>query len=382
MDANTKLSREHSTAHAPGLERVPSDEGVTYPLERAPEEAGTIEVVPGLHWLRMPLKGSLQHINIWLVEEADGWTVVDTGIKNADSLARWETHFSTLLGDKPLTRVIGTHCHPDHVGLAGWLVNRTGAELVMTRGEYMMARSFEHGVGHPDGEGIAEGFQTYLRRAGVPQKLIDGIKGSPFGSITDYTSPLPVGFRRMQAGDTLTLGGREWQVVIGTGHSPEHACLYCKDEGVLISGDQVLPKISSNVGVEITEPFGDTLGDWIASICRLRLLPADTLVLPSHGEVFTGLHARLDRMLVGHARRLELATEACADPHTAFDLVPKLYTRISGPVDQFLALSEALAHLHYMETLGIVERNTAKPGHTFRTVRAFDAKTDLLEQRL
>ncbi|MDZ7643088.1 MAG: gamma-glutamyltransferase [Woeseiaceae bacterium] len=250
-----------------------------YPFA-APETGGTLAVADGVHWLRMPLPFDLAHINLWLLQDGDAWVIVDTGLHADATLAIWDTTLAGLMANRRVRRIVATHMHPDHAGNAGWLCRRLDATLYMTREEYLYCRVLMTDTGRDTPEdGIA-----FYHAAGFPPDALTRYQ-KMFGMFGRYMSPLPDSYRRLQDGDTLTIGGREWQVIVGNGHSPEHACLYDPAAKLLLSGDQVLPTISSNVGVYPTEPDADPLADWLASIDKLReRLPDDVLVLPAHGK--------------------------------------------------------------------------------------------------
>ena len=255
-------------------------EPLDYPWTEPPETGRTLEIAPGVRWLRMPMPGSLNHINLYLLRGDDGWTIVDTGLGDDATREAWEQIFAHELGGLPVTRILVTHMHPDHVGQAGWLSDRWQAPLYMTRAEYYQARTFS-GSGPTSSSWEAERF--YLA-AGLTDAELEAmrVRQSQGGGYGAMITPLPMGYRRLQEGDTLTLAGHDWRVVVGAGHSPEHACLYCRALGIMIAGDQVLPIITSNVSVHPTEPEANPLKDWMESHDRLLALPDETLVLPAH----------------------------------------------------------------------------------------------------
>lgn len=300
------------------------------------------EVAPGLLWLRMGLPFALDHINLWLVQDDDGWTVIDCGIADAHTRTAWETIFETVLQGRPVTRVIATHYHPDHVGLSAWLCKRWNVPLWMTTGEYGFARMMAAGITGADEETMLAHYRQHgLKDEAMLQELRG--RGNHYASLVPA---LPNAFRRMQDGQTLHIGGHAWQVIAGHGHSPEHASLYCAELGLLIAGDMVLPRISTNVSVLAIEPESNPVQQYLDSLARLRKLPADTLVLPSHGKPFRGLHARIDQLSTHHRDRLAEVVEACATPCSAADILPVMFRRPLDAHQTTFALGEALAHLH------------------------------------
>ena len=323
-----------------------SHKGLTYPFgRRGPEPGELIEIAPGIGWARLPVPGSLKHINIWALDDGDGVALVDTGLDIAPSREAWEALFAGPLAGRAVTRVIVTHFHPDHIGLAGWLTGRFGAALWMTREEWLFARMLTSDIRDaPPAEAV-----TYWRAAGWSEARIAAEQAKGWGRFASVVSPVPVSFVRMRDGDALGIGGREWRVVVGSGHCPEHACLVDEAGGVMIAGDQVLPRITSNVSLSLSEPLADPLGDWLASIDRLRTLSHDLLVLPSHGEPFTGLHARLDTLRDGHLGRLEALHSFLSEPRRAVDCFPILFGRAIDDSILGLATGEAMAHLRRLE---------------------------------
>jgi glyoxylase-like metal-dependent hydrolase (beta-lactamase superfamily II) len=329
-------------------------QGLSYPLgDFAPGAGVAHRIAPGISWARIPMPGSLGHINSWLLDDGDGVAVVDTGMRLDLCSDAWKALFTGDLADRPIKRVICTHLHPDHIGLAGWLCKKQGAEIWMTRGEWLTARmlTIDPTTETPD-EAVA-----LFRSAGWSDDNLAQSKQRGWGFFRKVVYPLPPGYRRIENGDILDLGGNHWRVVVGSGHSPEHACLWNETQGVLISGDQVLPRISSNVSVHITEPEGDPLGDWLTSIDRLLgQLPADLLVCPAHGEPFHGLHTRLIALRDEHHRRLDDLAAAMAAPLRAVDCFTMLFNRKIDDSNREMATGEAIAHLRRLERSGRARR--------------------------
>ena len=329
-----------------------------YPFETRPELGATIEIAPGIHWVRMRLPMQLNHINTWLLEDGDGWTVVDTGIRDEPTADAWKQLFAGPMRGRPIKRVIVTHLHPDHVGLAGWLVRRFDVRLWMTRTDYLMCRNLCADTGQ---EAPEEGVRFY-RAAGFPEEQLEQYK-TRFGGFGKGVYRLPNGFHRVQERDRIPIGNRVWEIVVGRGHAPEHACLWCREDGIFISGDQILPRISSNVSLFPTEPDANPLQDWLDSCAKLKgLLPNDLLVLPSHNEPFRGAKLRLQELIDGHEAAMEKVGELCAAPKRAVDVFPALFRAKITSGNFGMATGESLAHLNCMIARGHIAKEADKNG--------------------
>jgi glyoxylase-like metal-dependent hydrolase (beta-lactamase superfamily II) len=327
-----------------------------HPWIEPPAPGSTLTVAPGIRWLRTPLPFALNHINLWLLDDGDGVTIVDTGLGLPETRALWERVFASELGGKPITRVIATHFHPDHFGNAGWLTARWGVDLWCTQAEHMAAviactaRREQRGrmLDHYRRHGIA----------GDPLARL-GERGNHYPSLVPS---LPEAYRCIRDGDRVVIGDRRWEVIVVLGHAPEHAALWCAASNVLISGDQVLPKITTNVSVWWDRPHDDPLKLYLDSHARFRPLPADALVLPSHGLPFRGLHARLDALRAHHDERLAETLDALGEPRTAAELIPVLFRRQLDTHQLSFAIGEALAHLNHLEAAGSVARVVGPDG--------------------
>lgn len=323
-----------------------------------PESGGVHEVAPGIFWLRMGLPFALDHINLWLLRDEAGWTVVDCGIANDATRFAWENIFATALGGLPLVRVIATHCHPDHVGLSDWLCSRWNAPLWMTTGEYGFARMMSASLPGVDGTAML----PHFRRHGLTDAaILEQLKGRKSYYPT-LVPAVPVSYRRMHDGQKFRIGAHEWRVITGFGHSPEHASLFCEDLQLLISGDMVLPRISTNVSVFAVEPEASPVQLYLDSLAKYAGLPEDTLVLPSHGKPFRGLHTRIQQLEEHHRERLAEVVEACATPHSAAEIVPIMFRRPLDAHQLTFAMGEALAHLHKLWFDGLLTREIGMDG--------------------
>jgi glyoxylase-like metal-dependent hydrolase (beta-lactamase superfamily II) len=326
-----------------------------YPFAQPPEPGTALQLAPGVVWMRMPLPMMLNHINIWGIEDGDGWAIVDTGMRTDETLAAWRQLFASATDGKRLSRIFATHMHPDHIGMAGWLTRKFDIRLWMTRLEYMHCRVLMADTGReaPD-DGVA-----FYRRAGWSDSAIENYRAR-FGNFGKRIHAMPDSYRRIVDGEVLRIGAHDWRVIVGTGHSPEHACYYCPELKLLISGDQVLPRISSNVSVHPTEPDENPMADWLASLQKIKAqVPDDVLVLPSHNEAFRGLHARLDYLEATQLRTLARLRKSLAEPRRTIDVFAALFARAIGENDAGLlnlATGESQACLNYLLQRGEIKR--------------------------
>jgi glyoxylase-like metal-dependent hydrolase (beta-lactamase superfamily II) len=338
--------------------RPPSDPSPVYPHAEPVAPGATIEVAPGVHWLRMDLPfPTLDHINLWILEDGRDIVPVDTGYADDRTRARWEKILTGRFGGRKASRLLCTHYHSDHASLAGWITQRYGCELWMSQGEFYAAHSVHGEVASHEPEHL---YAIYLAN-GLDRETADALLAMR-NNYRRTVVAFPPSFHRILDGDELRIGGRTWNVVSGYGHSPEHAALYCDELRVMIGGDMVLPRITTNVSVQATEPNGNPLKLFIRSLARHRMFPADTLVLPAHGLPFRGLHGRIDYLQAHHQERLDELVQACATPKTAADILPVLFRRKLDAHVTGIAMGEAMAHLHYLHEEGRLVRSTGADG--------------------
>jgi glyoxylase-like metal-dependent hydrolase (beta-lactamase superfamily II) len=340
-----------------------ASKGLEYPFE--PHSPGTVqEVAQGLLWVRMPLPFALDHINLWLLADGPHWTLVDCGLGSNKTRMLWDEIFARDLGGRPVGRLIVTHYHPDHIGLAGWISARLNLVPWMTKGEFLTAHAACHNVG---GTGYTRVRDFFARHGLDPARL--EAAGVQDGNYRSGVEPLPDTFRRIRHDDRIVIGEGAWRVIVGYGHAPEHAALHDERAGILISGDMLLPRISTNVSVWPVEPDGDPLGDFLDSIERFSELDADTLVLPSHGRPFRGIRTRIAELKAHHAMRLEALARICDRERTAAELLPALFRRDFADYQLLFAMGETIAHLNHLWHRGLLRRVAGADG-VWRFARA------------
>ena len=342
----------------------PLEHQLQYPFgDTLPAPGSTMELAPGLRWLRMPLPFALDHINLWLlrdcIEGKQGWTIIDCGICRDEVKALWTELFKTQLDGLPVLRVIVTHMHPDHTGLASWLCEQWNVPLYMSMTDYMTAKLWTVSKGGASG---GESAARHLGRHGmVDPEALQQVRERA-GYYPSLVPSMPPSYIRLLHGSALTINGYRWEAIVGYGHAPEHISLYCADLNVLISGDMVLPRISTNVSVFDYEPLANPLPLYLDSLNAFNHLPADTLVLPSHGKVFTGLHERIAQQHAHHADRLDEVLTACITPQSTTDILPVLFKRKLDLHQTTFAMGEAIAHLHALYFEGKLSRSLDADG--------------------
>ncbi len=340
---------------------------LSFPFAEAPRMDGElIDVAPGVKWLRMPLPLALDHINLYLIRDHDGWMIVDTGIGSETTRTLWRKIIEEQLAGERITGVICTHFHFDHAGLAGWLTEWLRVPLYMSYGEYYTLRAT---ATERDSEMPWE-HTEFFQRAGFPMADLQGVMDIVRVSMRMITPP-PAAFRRLRHGETLTIGERTWQLHVGEGHAPEHMLLHCAEDQILIAGDQLLPRISSNVGIMPSEPESDLLAYWFESLDRLAHLPADTLILPAHELPYYGLVPRVAQLHAHHAKQFASLHRICATaPITAYDASIQLFPKRKSKMDDLMAMGECLAHLIHLRRRGEIGRTLDSDGcYRYRSVQ-------------
>ena len=324
-----------------------------YPWGTPPEHGAAIEIAEGVLWIRLPLPMALDHVNVYALDDGGSWTIVDTGVRSKRSIALWENVLTGPLRGKPVSRVILTHHHPDHVGMAGWLMKRFGAELLTTRTAWLLARMLILDVEErPTDQAL-----SFWRSAGMDPAIYEARKSSRPYNFADICHSLPVGYTRIKQGDVINAGGRDWDVHIGNGHAPEHLTLWSRDDNLVIAGDQIISSISPNIGVYPTEPDADPVADWLEACGRFSALAREPhLVLSGHKLPFTGLPVRMRQLIENHHGALDRLRVHLAEPRTAAECFGPLFKRNVDEGIYGLALVEAVAHLNHLHQAGEVTR--------------------------
>jgi len=329
------------------MKRQPSKSGdsLIFPVPEPPAPGRLAAVAPGVLWARIPLPFRLDHINVYLIEDGDGWAVLDTGIDNPPTREVWNALVAGPLAGRRLTRLLVTHFHPDHIGLAGWLCERFGLPLLTSQTSYLSCQNISLRPGALD----AKPYRDFYLRHGLDAATTQRVATQGHGYLK-MVSGLPPTFQRLVAGDDLDIGGRRFEVLTGNGHAPEQVMLYCAADNFFLAADQVLAKITPNISVWAVDPLGDPLGLYIRSLGELEArIPADALVLPGHQLPFYGLHARSRELIAHHDARCAAIARACREaPRSAAELVPVIFHRDLDPHQMSFAFSEVQAHVNYM----------------------------------
>ncbi|MBR1180056.1 MBL fold metallo-hydrolase [Bradyrhizobium sp. KB893862 SZCCT0404] len=342
-----------------------SAEALRYPWDQHPGPEEVVEIRPGVLWARLKLPFRLNHVNIYLLADGDGYAMIDAGFGNEETIEAWTKLFEGPLKGVNITRLIVTHSHPDHVGLAGWIVERFNCPLVMSQVEYLQS------VYHQNRgtEERKEAQRQFFRRHGMDESLTEKLLGRG----QDYlkrVSVLPPSYRRISHGDEVVIGARRFKVITGGGHALDQVMLYCADDKLFLSADQVLSKISPNVSVWAVEPDQNSLGEYLASLASLTTtLPYDLLVLPGHGVPFYGLKTRIKQLADHHEERCRLIADACREqPKTSRELVPVVFNKhVLDEHQMGFAAGELVAHVNYMIVEGRLTSEAKDGVLQFRT---------------
>ncbi|QPM90711.1 MBL fold metallo-hydrolase [Pseudooceanicola algae] len=331
---------------------------IRFPWEVPPAFGTPVEVAPGLLWIRLPMPMALDHVNVYALDDGDGWTLVDTGLNTPQTIEIWQDLLDGPLAAKPVRRILLTHHHPDHCGMVGWFQQR-GAELVTSRTAWLMARML---LLDEQDRPVPEALRFWERAGMSPEQIAKRAGERPF-NFADVVQPIPVGFTRLQDGDSFHAGGRDWDVRVGHGHAPEHLTLWSRDDNLVLGGDQLLPGISPNIGVHPTEPGADPLGEWLTATARFaEVAREDQLVLGGHNLPFTGLPIRLRQMAENHHSALDRLRALLTEPQVAVDCFPVLFKRRINAGTFGLALAETVAHLNYLYRRGQITRRLRADG--------------------
>jgi glyoxylase-like metal-dependent hydrolase (beta-lactamase superfamily II) len=334
-------------------------EALTFPIAAPPAPGEIAPIAPGVLWFRLKLPFQLNHVNIYLIEDDAGWLALDTGLGTDDCRVGWDTILTGPLQGQRLSRMLVTHFHPDHVGLAGWLAQSFGLKLLMPRTEYLYHLMAAHGRG----DMYDAAHRDFYHANGLSAELTNTILGRGLNYL-QLTTGVPHAYERIKQGDRPRIGGRDFNVLTGGGHALEQAMLHQQSDKLFFAADQVIARISPNVSVHPVEPDDDPLGCYLSDLKTLRAtVPHDVLVLPGHGLPFHGLHARIDELTEHHAIRCARIADACrSQPLSAAELVPALFDRALDAHQTGFAFGEVLAHVNYMTGRRELARETGRDG--------------------
>lgn len=319
----------------------------------APAPGESVPIAPGVRWARIPLPLDLNHINVWLMETDDGCVVVDTGIAASIGKDAWENIEREYFSQRPLRAVFVTHIHPDHIGLAKWLQDRYAVPVLASRRTNELSRAMWSG----EAKALFNEAEEFFRSHGMTDEVqIRGMfRPERFARMT---SGMPLVERFVADEEVVRWGAGEWTALETNGHAEGHLCLSNPALRTLISGDQVLPTISSNISFMFGNGDPNPLGSYLSSLQRLRALSEDTLVLPAHGVPFRGLRQRIDDLAGHHLEQFDKLAALCVEPKVAMDVLPFMFRRELKDMHLFLAIGEALAHLEYLVHAGRVRRES------------------------
>ncbi|MBH67969.1 MAG: MBL fold hydrolase [Rhodospirillaceae bacterium] len=325
--------------------------------DELPSPTEPIEIADGIFWFRMPMPIALDHINIYLLDDGDSWVLVDTGMADPVSIETWAIILNDFLSQRPITKIIGTHFHPDHVGLAGWLLDRTDAELWMSQIEWLCARQAYLDVEN----GSSLQMQDFYKRTGLESSLI-GIYREIGNDYRQMVTPIPPIYKRIEASTTFDIGGRKWLPIFGSGHSPDHVSLYCSDDQLLLGGDMLLPRITPIIAVWWQEPDGDPLAGYLNFLTTLDPTSNQISVLPAHDRPYKGLETRVLDLIKHHQTRLDITFDSCGSRSTAKDIMEALFQRELDPFQTRFAIGETVAHVNNLLLKNEIKRNQNADG--------------------
>ena len=334
---------------------------IEFVFQENPETGKLYQITEGVFWFPMPLPMmGPAYVNCYILEDGQDIALVDTGANMGDCKEIWENILHENFPKRRISNIYVTHHHPDHIGLAGWLCEKYGTEMICSRTAYLMAKMLSLDV-H---EKVSPSTELFWRQAGMsPEMLEEKLSSRPF-NFGDGVSPLEKGFIRLSENEIITINGVDWTVRMGKGHAPEHATFWSNELKLVLAGDQVLAGISSNLGVYPTEPNADTVGDWILSCEKfLEVARDEHVVLPGHGRPFTGLPKRLVQLIENHRSALKrIKQDLNSSPKTAVELFKAIFKRDINQREYMLALHEAVGHVNHLYKTGMVYRDVRSDG--------------------
>ena len=333
--------------------------GIHFPWDLPPNDGETVEVAKGLHWIRLPLPMKIDHVNVYALDDGDGWSIVDTGIASGRTKAIWERLLSGPLSGKPVKNLIITHHHPDHIGLVGWFMKEHGAKLLATRTSYLMGRMLSLDVQ----KSLPSETLNFWRCSGMETEKIEKRSTQMSFNFSELVEPIPLGYLRLQEGDMIRMGGRDWKVRIGNGHAAEHATFWSDSDNLVIAGDQIISSISPNLGVFVAEPEADTVSEWLEACERfLTYARPEHKVFSGHKLPFTGLQFRLRQLIENHHSAVARLLMFLSSKKMASECFSPLFKRKIEEGEYYLALVESVAHLNHLYAAGKVSRVLSDKG--------------------
>ncbi len=340
--------------------------GLSFPFTKPPPIGELIEIRPGILWTQLPLPFALNHVNVYLLKDGDGWAMVDAGINDERTKQVWRGLLEGPLRGQRLTRIIVTHFHPDHIGCARWLIDEYALPLFMSRSEYLYSV-----VLHRNADSIISVYSAFYERRGLDRATAEGILRAGHNYV-ELTAPMPPIYTCIADGETLTIGDRVFEVMTGGGHSWEQVMLYDRTDNVIVVADQVLPKISPNISVVASEQNNDPLAVFLKSnqLLAERVRPG-ALALPGHRLPFFGLHGRITELASHHEERCQEIIAACAErPMSPAELIPILFFAGMDTQQTSFAFCEIVAHLNYLKGRKLVTEVEDQGTITFTAAQA------------
>jgi glyoxylase-like metal-dependent hydrolase (beta-lactamase superfamily II) len=308
-----------------------------------------------IHKVRLPLPLRLNHVNSYLIEDEEGWSVIDPGLATDNTLTVWTEalqRYDLTFGD--IRRIIVTHYHPDHYGLAGMFQQWTDAAVYSSKETFDWADRTYHS------ESIRKSAQ-FSRKCGVPASLVAQMSEHNEELFT-WVKPIEGAKVLLEPEEDILLGGTQFQVKFGNGHAEGSVGFLHQASGLFIGGDLLLEKITPNITYDYSTG-ADPLQDYFDTLKKLQTLHIQT-VLPGHGEAFQLSESFIDRVIEHHLERLQeirsIWKHSNAGELTPYEISTRLFPKVADPASVSFALGETVAHLRYLQKrneLVLIERD-------------------------